>query len=301
MGSRVVLATKAAALPTTLGGRDLMHGNAVSQLGGALFQLAGAGVAFVATFLVLPVGPVAVAGAGVYLLGAASALAIARAGEPRAATTLGQEILRVMREIGAGLTEVSRTPKAGAAISTYFWLRLLWSYSLVGILFVLRDLLAGDDLAVTVLTGGAGAAGAASGFVVAQKVTERVATTANVVLAASSVAGVGVAVLGAIEQQITIALLAFFLGFGFFLAKISLDTMVQEALGDDFRGRAFSLYDIAYNMAWVVAAGIMKMLWTGDNGGLLISGMGIAFMIGMALLALWYRRSGLLVAPPAAS
>src|SRR5919106_6885945 len=46
--TRVVLATKAAALPVTLPDESLVEGNAVSQLGGAMFQLGGAGAALVA-------------------------------------------------------------------------------------------------------------------------------------------------------------------------------------------------------------------------------------------------------------
>ena len=36
--------------------------------------------------------------------------------------------------------------------------------------------------------------------------------------------------------------------FAFFLGKISADTIVQQAMPDDFRGRAFALFDIAYNL-----------------------------------------------------
>src|SRR5918999_809405 len=50
--TRLVLATKAAALPVSLGERDLVEGNAVSQLGGAMFQLGGAGAALVAAGIV---------------------------------------------------------------------------------------------------------------------------------------------------------------------------------------------------------------------------------------------------------
>jgi hypothetical protein len=101
-------------------------------------------------------------------------------------------------------------------------------------------------------------------------------------------------VLGALEVRIVLALLAFLLGLGFFLAKISLDTMVQEALGDDFRGRAFSLYDIAYNLAWVGAAALMKLLWSRGAEGLLIAGMGVVFLLGLAGLGAWFKRAGLL-------
>jgi hypothetical protein len=113
------------------------------------------------------------------------------------------------------------------------------------------------------------------------------------------VAGASVAILGGLRLSIAFALLAFFLGLGFFLAKVTLDTMVQEALGDDFRGRAFSLYDIAYNLAWVLAAAAMKLLWAESREGVLIAAMGIVFLAGLAGLARWYARAGLMSASPA--
>ena len=302
--TRVVLATKAAAIPSTVGDQDLVEANGVSQLGGALFQLGGAGVALVAKG-VIDVEPIALAGALVYAGGAVFALFVRHPGETREKSTLGREIARVAANIGAGLREVGRTPKAGASITTYFWLRFLWSFSLVGIGFVARELLANDDLMVAVITGGAGAIGAALGFVLASPLRARVATTARLVMGSSFVAGAAVAVLGGALQtdgiiaKAALAGLAFFLGFGFFLAKISLDTMVQEALGDDFRGRAFSIYDIAYNLAWVIAAGLMKLLWSEDVQGLLIAGMGVVFLVGLFGLGTWFRRAGLLGGVPA--
>jgi MFS family permease len=295
--TRIVLATKAAALPAALGNRDLVEANAVSQLGGALFQLGAGGAALVAT-LVIPAEPVALAGGVVCLAAAAIALRIRRADEGRAPTTLGREIARVLSTIAAGIREVARTPKAGAAITTYFWLRLLWSFSIVGIGFVAKQLVAGNENLRLVVTAGGGAVGAVLGFLLADAMRRRVPNTARIVLVAASIAGLGAAVLGALEIRATIALLTFCLGFGFFLAKISLDTLVQEALGDDFRGRAFSLYDIAYNLAWVVAATIMKLWWT-DVGSVLIAVMGVVFIVGIAAIGMWFRRAGLLAIQPA--
>ena len=292
--TRVVLATKSAALPATLGEESLVEGNAVSQLGGALFQIGGVGVALIGKEVV-GAEPLLLFGAIVYGVGALFALGIKRAEERREKSTLAREAARVVRNIVAGLREVARNPKAGAAITTYFWLRLLWSFALVGVGLIARELLADDDLAVAALTGGAGAIGAVLGFILAKRSHERFRSIARVVIGSSVLAGGAVAVLGGLESKVTLAAMAFFLGFGFFLAKISLDTMVQEALGDDFRGRAFSLYDIAYNLAWVLAAGAMKLAWPDDNeGGALIAISGIVFLVGIALLGLWYKRAGLL-------
>lgn len=295
--TRVVLATKAAALPATLGGASLVEANALSQLGGAMFQLAGAGAGFIATKFT-SVEPVVVVGALVYALGGVSALAVARAGEPRPPGSFAAEARLVITNIASGLREVARTPMAAASISTYFWLRLLWSFCLVGIGFVARALLS-QDLAVLILTGGAGALGAVLGYLGAARMHARARSAGHVVLGASGATGLVVALLGGLRAQAALGMLTFCLGFGFFLAKISLDGMVQEALGDDFRGRAFSLYDIAYNLAWVLAAGIMKLLWDEDAAGALLAGMGIAFLAGVGGLALWFKSAGLLDAEPA--
>lgn len=290
--TRLVLATKAAALPAVLGDEFLVEGNAVSQLGGALFQLLGAAFALVAAGVV-SAGPIVVVGAAIYGSGAVAAWGLEHTGEKRATTRLTDEIARVFHRIMAGLREVAHIPRAAAAISTYFWLRLLWSFSIAGIGLISRELLVNEKAQVAV-TAGAGAAGAVLGFLLAQRLRAVVRTTAHLVLAGAITGGVAVAVLGTFDQTVALALLAFLLGLGFFVAKISLDTLVQESLGDGFRGRAFSLYDIAYNLAWVLAAAAMKLLWTQDAQGTLIAGMGVVFLAGMALIGLWFTRAGLL-------
>jgi MFS family permease len=47
---------------------------------------------------------------------------------------------------------------------------------------------------------------------------------------------------------------AFFLGFAAQASKICVDTLVQEAVDDDFRGRVFSFYDTLFNLSFVSAA-----------------------------------------------
>jgi MFS family permease len=47
---------------------------------------------------------------------------------------------------------------------------------------------------------------------------------------------------------------AFFLGFAAQASKICVDTLVQESVEDDFRGRVFSFYDTLFNVSFVAAA-----------------------------------------------
>ena len=296
--TRVVLATKAAALPATLGGSNLTEANAVSQLGGAMFQIGGAAVA-IALSLFLVARWVALVGSLVYLGGALVALRIRKASEHEMGTDFLQELSRVLSNIFAGIREVARSPKAASSITTYFWLRTLWSFTLTGVAFVSLELLEGAETMRLILTGGGGAVGAGLGFLLAGWLTQRVRTTAMLVVGSSVMVGIAVAALGGVELKPAIVVMTFFLGLGFFLGKISLDTMVQESLGDDFRGRAFSLYDIAYNVAWVVAAAAMKLWWTALEGTLISLG-GLVFLVGVAGLAFWFQRAGLLTPQPLA-
>ena len=53
--------------------------------------------------------------------------------------------------------------------------------------------------------------------------------------------------------------------FAFFVGKISADTIVQQAMPDDFRGRAFALFDIAYNLGFIVPALILSVVWVEND------------------------------------
>ena len=53
--------------------------------------------------------------------------------------------------------------------------------------------------------------------------------------------------------------------FTFFLGKISADTIMQQSMPDDFRGRAFALFDIAYNLGFIIPALILSFVWIEDD------------------------------------
>ena len=86
-------------------------------------------------------------------------------------------------------------------------------------------------------------------------------------------------------------------GFGAFVAKVSVDAQVQEALPDGFRGRAFALYDLLYNLASIVAAAVMVFFATASLQTPLIA-MGLttlAFGLGLGSAM---RKTGVLTTPP---
>lgn len=48
-------------------------------------------------------------------------------------------------------------------------------------------------------------------------------------------------------------------------SKICVDSIVQEYVDDDYRGRVFSFYDMVFNLAFVVAAAVAAMLLPSDG------------------------------------
>ena len=70
---------------------------------------------------------------------------------------------------------------------------------------------------------------------------------------------------GALVSLLGFALMLFCGFFSFFLGKISADTIMQQAMPDDFRGRAFALFDIAYNLGFIVPALILSSVWIEDE------------------------------------
>ena len=78
---------------------------------------------------------------------------------------------------------------------------------------------------------------------------------------------------------------AFFLGFAAQASKICVDTLVQEATSDDFRGRVFSFYDTLFNLSFISAALASAFLLPPDGKSYLVIGI---VAVGYALTALVY-------------
>ena len=66
---------------------------------------------------------------------------------------------------------------------------------------------------------------------------------------------------------------AFFLGFAAQASKICIDTLLQESVADDFRGRVFSFYDTLFNVSFVSAAAAAAVLLPPDGKSYLVIGI----------------------------
>jgi hypothetical protein len=292
--ARIILAIKSAAIPDVLAGKDLLQGNGLSQAGGGLLQIVGIAFGGVAAGIAPP-WIVVVVGAAVLMIGAIVSRQMRHVETAPHDTSFAREASAVIRNIGAGLRELAARPAAALGLSGFqmlryqFWGFCLFTWALYG-----KNLVKGGDADTLslVLSGIGGMLGGALGVVVAQKLKDRVPPI-RILLVSMVALGIGVIVFGALLSVPGFAALLFLGFFTFFTGKISADTIVQQTMPDDFRGRAFALFDIAYNLGYIVPALILSIVWIEDDPTrtrtiLVVSG--IVFLVLTFLLIGWARR-----------
>jgi MFS family permease len=291
---RIALAVKSAALPDVLSGKDLLQGNGLSQAGGALAQIVGIVFGGALAGFVPPFVPVIV-GAVVLLIGAFVAMQLRHAELRPHETSFAQEASQVVRNVVAGLKEVVHRAPAALGLSSFQMLRYqFWGFGLFVFGLYAKNLVAGgdSDTLALVLSGVGGLIGGALGLVVAQQFKDRIAPV-RLLLGSMVLLGIGTIVGGLFVSVAGFAAMLFIGFFSFFVGKISADTIVQQTMPDDFRGRAFALFDIAYNLGYIVPAIILFLIWTEDSAAttrsiLLVSG--VVFLGLTAVVASWARR-----------
>ncbi|MCK9903365.1 MFS transporter [Parafrankia colletiae] len=272
--NRFVLAALSAGLPMVVDVGRLVTANALSVTSGTVATLLGAGVGS---------GLRGITGGGdtaVALVAALAALAYATAA------------LIAARPGRVAFGPVETVPWQGAwsqtrsvAVDMADGVRYLWhhgparralaalttsraAYGLVLVMTVLlyRNHFTGTDgglagLAAVVAASGAGTILAA---VVTPRVTRRIpkATWIALVLVAGGAVEIALGLPFLSPLYVVAGLL---LGFSAQASKICVDTIVQEETEDAYRGRAFSLYDLLFNLAFVAAAAIAALILPEDG------------------------------------
>jgi sugar phosphate permease len=169
-----------------------------------------------------------------------------------------------------------------------------WGFNLFVFGLYAKNLVEGGDadtLALA-LSGMGGLVGGALGLVLAQKYKDRVPPI-RLLLGSMALLGIGTLVGGAFVSVAGFALMLFIGFFSFFVGKISTDTIMQQAMPDDFRGRAFALFDIAYNVGYIVPALILSFVWVEGSQSrtrLVLLASGVVFLALTAAVAAWARR-----------
>jgi len=110
----------------------------------------------------------------------------------------------------------------------------------------------------------AGVCGGLLGALVTPRVTRRIGTQAWIVVAFALAATVTASLVPLYRHQV-LMVAALGLGFAGQAAKICVDTLVQESIEDDFRGRVFSFYDTLFNVSFVSAAAVAAAIVPDDG------------------------------------
>jgi MFS family permease len=296
---RLFLTTKSAVLPVVLHERELLKGNAVSGGAGMIAALLGGIVGLGALTVAEPAAVFGIAG-GIYALAALTVRKLSRPmshgrGGPEA---LGAALARIARELVAGLVEIYRRPRARLSLVSIFILRSAVMIVAVAALLVIRDSFpdAGDRfgrISTGALALGTSSAGAFVGALSTPALGRRLGN-AGLVLLGFAVAGGGIALLGGFPQLEALLTLTALGGFGAYVAKIATEAQVQESVPDDFRGRAFSIYDILYNLASVVAAAVL-LAFAGASYRAALLPAGLVTLALAAALGGAMKRAGMLV------
>ena len=282
--NRFVLSGLSAALPHVVEERRLVVANALSPtLGGGAYLVGG----------VLAVGLRSVwgeddLGAARTALVAALAYALAGLLASRLAPDLlgpthvdSRGVLEAMAGVARGVAQGAahvreRGPalRGLAAISAH---RFFYGLSTVATLLLYTDdgylgRQRDDGFGGLAMVAVAAAAGGLVGALVTPSVTSRIGTQRWVTLV-FAVAAVVEVVFGLPYTHGAFLVAAVFLGLAAQAAKICVDTLVQESVDDDFRGRVFSFYDTAFNLSFVSAAALSAVLLPDDGRSYAVIGV----------------------------
>jgi MFS family permease len=296
---RLFLVTKGATLPVVLHDHQLLKGNAISG-GGGMISALGGGMVGVAASGALGIEPSLIIAAGFY---GASALVARFLSDPMAHPHTRLErildsLARLTRELLEGLGEVWRRPHARLPLIGIFIVRTAGMLSAFAAILIIKSTYpdAEDQLGrngASALALGTAGVGAFVGAVFAPALGRRF-DNPRLVLLGFGASGIGIVVLGGIESLAAVVVLTFIGGFGAFTAKVAVDAQVQEAMPDEFRGRAFALYDILYNLASVAAAGALVISEDVSLRILLVAAGALSLLLAGAL-AHAMRKTGVLV------
>jgi MFS family permease len=289
--NRFYLATAVAVVPRLVPTEDLLMANSMATVGGTVALLLGVFVGGWMVDLAGGNGAPAIALAGVeWFVASMIATRIRSPLLPHHVleTPMGDDLRRVVGEFADGITRLARTPRALGPITSITLDQVGQGIVLVLSLFVFRDRFEEGVGSFSNLIG-AGGLGVLLGILTVGKLEERFPKE-RIVARAFFAGGV---VLIAVSTYITgwsVLIASFAVGLTFAWKKIPVDTMVQEAIPDGYRGRVFAVYDVAYNLSRVAAAFLAIPLLNafGEAGAVAI--VGVVFILWSPVLPRWIGR-----------
>ena len=287
--NRFYLATAVAVVPRLVPTEDLLMANSMATVGGTVALLLGVFVGGWMADLIGDAPVIALAGAE-WLIASLVATRIRSPLLPHHVpeAPVRDELRRVAREFADGITRLARTPRALGPITSITLDQVGQGIVLVLSLFVFRDRFEEGVGSFSNLIG-AGGLGVLLGILTVGKLEERLQKE-RIVARAFMAGGL---VLIAVSTYITgwsVLIASFAVGLTFAWKKIPVDTMVQEAIPDGYRGRVFAVYDVAYNLARVVAAFLAIPLLNAFGEAWAVAIVGFAFILWSPVLPRWIGR-----------
>jgi MFS family permease len=300
--NRFYLSALSAALPHVVERRRLLLANSVTTTSGTAVTIIGLGLGLAIRRLAGSGDEgnsvIAISSIAVYLTaaGVAARIPVRLLGPTARPTALNAAIRGVATGLVAGARHVWTHRAAARALLAMASSRLLFGMSTIGTLLLYRNYFHDQGLLRAGLVGlGQAFAASALGYVTAAVVTPVVTARLGkpvwiaVVFAVAGVSQVGFGLPFAMAPLIIGAVV---LGFSTQSAKICVDTIVQEEIDDDFRGRVFSFYDTLFNLTFVVAAVVAAVvLPTNGKSYPVLLGIGIGYLLIAALYGAATRRA----------
>jgi MFS family permease len=287
--NRFYLATAQAVVPRMVPTEDLLMANSMATVGGTVALLTGVFVGGWIADLFGDVPVIAIAGVE-WLVASLVATRIRSPLLPHHVpeAPVRDEIRRVAREFADGITRLAGTPRALAPITSITLDQVGQGIVLVLSLFVFRHRF-GEGVGSFSNLIGAGGVGVLLGILTVGKLEERYPKE-RIVARAFFAGGV---VLIAVATYITgwsMLVASFAVGLTFAWKKIPVDTMVQEAIPDGYRGRVFAVYDVAYNLSRVAAAFLAIPLLNAFGEAWAVAIIGVVFILWSPVLPRWIGR-----------
>ncbi|MDU0348040.1 MFS transporter, partial [Actinomyces sp. MRS3W] len=177
---------------------------------------------------------------------------------------LGPALAATAGDLVNAVRYLVRRGTPGLALTTMALHRFVYGMEVITIILTARNLLAAPEdadtgLAIFGVLMGAMIAGHGLSVVLTPLAHERVAPSTWIVMCLLG-GSVGQLILVATHQQAAMTVGIFIFGVGVQGAKIAVDTIVQGDTADAYRGRAFSIYDVLFNTAECVAAGVAVLV-----------------------------------------
>jgi MFS family permease len=270
--NRFFLSALSAALPHVVEPPDLIAANALSTTSGSVLTIVGAAIG---AGIRLGTGSSPAAVTSIVVLGAVVYGASAAVASTMSADLLGpdaderassgprtpwQAVATMTRELADAARYVARRKRAAHALGAISAHRFLFGVASLTIVLLSRNYFATQgnvDGGILGLGASIGAVGV--GIVVAALITpaatDRLGTT-TWITSMLILAGVSIAAFGLPFQRGLLVVGSFFLGVSAQGVKICVDATVQQQVDDTYRGRVFSVYDMAFNVTYVAAAAV---------------------------------------------